>query len=356
LNCTKQKNEIIAPSFRLTFFSWNSVKWGMTNALHVHLLDTPDPVSLDVLRAHLDTRVILTTGPNLPPQREYHILVAGRPDRSHLTASPSLHTLIIPFAGLPAITRTLMLEFPHIAVHNLHHNAALTAEMALALLLSAAKFIIPFDRALRSHDWTPRYSPNPSLLLEGKTALVLGFGAIGKRVARACWGMGMHVIIVRRQLRQEPCDFPVEIYPASTLTTVLPRAHVLVIALPATPETEGLIGATELALMPHGSVLVNIGRGPIVEQHALFDALKTGRLAAAGLDVWYNYPTDAASRSHTSPADLPFHELSNVVMSPHRAGHALETEEMRMIALAQLINTIVRGEPVPDRVDIEAGY
>jgi phosphoglycerate dehydrogenase-like enzyme len=108
--------------------------------------------------------------------------------------------------------------------------------------------------------------------------------------------------------------------------------------------------------MPHGSVLVNIGRGPIVNQQALFDALKTGQLAAAGLDVWYNYPTDAASRSLTPPADLPFHELNNIVMSPHRAGHAVETEELRMIALAQLINTILRGEPVPDQVDIEAGY
>jgi phosphoglycerate dehydrogenase-like enzyme len=328
----------------------------MPNALHVHLLDTPDPVSLDVLRAHLDARVILTTGPNLPPKPHYHILVAGRPDRSHLTASPTFHTLIIPFAGLPAITRTLMLEFPHIKVHNLHHNAALTAEMALALLLSAAKFIIPFDRALRSHDWTPRYSPNPSLLLEGKTVLVLGFGAIGKRVARACWGMGMRVLAIRRHVNKQVIEFPVQVHAAAALLDLLPKAHVLVIALPATPATDDLIGSHELALMPHGSVLVNIGRGPIVNQQALFDALKTGQLAAAGLDVWYNYPTDAANRSLTPPADLPFHELNNIVMSPHRAGHAVETEELRMIALAQLINTILRGEPVPDQVDIEAGY
>jgi phosphoglycerate dehydrogenase-like enzyme len=328
----------------------------MPNTLHVHLLDAPEPAALAVLRGHLDGNVVLTCGRDLPPQPEYHVLAAGRPDRSHLTASPALHTLIIPFAGLPAATRTLLLDFPHIAVHNLHHNAALTAELALALLLSASKFIIPFDRALRAHDWSPRYRPNPSLLLEGKTALILGFGAIGKRIARACWGLGMQVVAVRRQLRSEPCDFPVEVHASDALPVLLPRAHVLVIALPATPETEGLIGAPELALMPPGGVLVNIGRGPIVEQNALFEALQSGQLAAAGLDVWYNYPTTPDSRSHTPPADLSFHQLDNVVMSPHRAGHSTETESMRMMALADLLNAAVRAQPLPNRVDLFAGY
>jgi phosphoglycerate dehydrogenase-like enzyme len=328
----------------------------MPNILNVHLLDTPEPAALGVLHAHLDPNIVLTCGRDLPAQPEYHVLAAGRPDRSHLTASPALHTLIIPFARLPATTRTLLLDFPHIAVHNLHHNAALTTELALALLLSAAKFIIPFDRALRVHDWSPRYRPNPSLLLEGKTALILGFGAIGKRIARACWGLGMHVVAVRRQLRQEPCDFPVEVHVPHALLALLPRTHVLVIALPATPETEGMIGAAELALMPPGGVLVNIGRGPIVVQSALFEALQSGQLAAAGLDVWYKYPTSTDSRSNTPPADLPFHQLDNVVMSPHRAGHSTDTETMRMTALADLLNAVARAEPLPNRVDPAAGY
>jgi phosphoglycerate dehydrogenase-like enzyme len=328
----------------------------MPNTLYVHLLDIPEPTALAVLHAHLDPNIVLTCGRDLPPQPDYHVLAAGRPDRSHLTASPALHTLIIPFAGLPAATRTLLLDFPHIAVHNLHHNAALTAELALALLLAASKFIIPFDRALRTHDWSPRYRPNPSLLLEGKTALILGFGAIGKRIARACWGLGMHVIAVRRQLRTEPVDFPIEVHASDALSALLPRAHVAVIALPATPETESLLGPAELALMPSGGVLVNIGRGPIVEQHALFEALQSGQLAAAGLDVWYNYPTSTDTRSHTPPADLPFYQLDNVVMSPHRAGHAADTETMRMTALADLLNAAARGETIANRVDLAAGY
>jgi phosphoglycerate dehydrogenase-like enzyme len=330
-----------------------------TNAsmnLRVHLLNRPDDAALRTLQSLLDARISLTLGQDIPTPADYHVLVGGRPARTHLEASPVLERLIIPFAGLPADTRALLLDYPHIAVHNLHHNAALTAEMAMALLLAAAKFVVPYDRALRAHDWTPRYQPNPSILLEGKTALILGFGAIGKRVARACWGLGMEVLAVRREMREEALEFPIEIHTSAALPDLLPRANALVIALPATPATDGLIGARELALMPRHGILVNIGRGAIVDQRALFEALKAGGLAAAGLDVWYNYPADEAGRAHTPPADHPFHQLDNVVMSPHRAGHSEETETLRMQALAALLNAAARGETVPNRVNVEAGY
>lgn len=207
----------------------------MTSPLRVHLLDKPAAGALQTLQSRLDAGIVLTFGVNLPVQAETQILVAGRPERAHLESSPALERLIIPFAGLPPATRALLLDFPHIKVHNLHHNAALTAEMALALLLAAAKFIIPYDRALRAHDWTPRYQPNPSIFLEGKTALVLGFGAIGKRIARACWGLGMRVHAIRRNPRQETPEFPVSLHRPEALANLLPHVHALLIALPATP-------------------------------------------------------------------------------------------------------------------------
>jgi phosphoglycerate dehydrogenase-like enzyme len=324
--------------------------------LRVHLLDSPEDNALAVLHAHLDADVSLTFGREPASPANFHILVAGRPERAHLSLSPELRQLVIPFAGIPPTTCAMMRDFNHIAVHNLHHNAALTAEMAMALLLSAAKFIIPYDRALRAHDWTPRYRPNLSLRLEGQTALVLGFGAIGTRVARACWGLGMQVLGIRRKPQAEIPGFPVEIYPPQALDDLLARARVLVITLPATPATNSLIGARELALMPRGGLLVNIGRASIVVEQALFEALECGQLAAAGMDVWYNYPSDQASRANTPPANLPFHQLENVVMSPHRAGHAEDTETLRMTALADLLNKAAHGQPIPNRVDLDAGY
>jgi phosphoglycerate dehydrogenase-like enzyme len=103
-------------------------------------------------------------------------------------------------------------------------------------------------------------------------------------------------------------------------------------------------------------VLVNIGRGRIVAEEALYAALRSGQLHAAGLDVWYSYPPDEAARAHHRPSAHPFHELDNVVMSPHRGGAADETARLRMGALAELLNAAARGEPVPNRVDPEAGY
>ena len=130
----------------------------------------------------------------------------------------------------------------------------------------------------------------------------------------------------------------------------------LIICLPHTPETMELIGEPELALLSPGAILVNVGRGPIVDEAALYHALREGTLHSAGLDVWYNYPSGEAARSHTPPSAYPFHELDNVVMSPHRAGGSDESEMRRMTHLAALLNAAARGYEMPNRVDLQAGY
>jgi phosphoglycerate dehydrogenase-like enzyme len=307
------------------------------------------------LRAKLDPVVRLTAGAEPPEGVDYEILVAGRPDREHLTRSSDLRALIIPWAGVPQETRELMFDFPEIEVHNLHHNAVAAAEMAIALLLAAAKRIVPADRALRQHDWTPRYATNSVVLLEGKTALILGQGAIGQRVTNRCRGLGMRVVGVRRHASD---DREIEIHPPEALPGLLPRADALVICLPLTAETEGLIGKKELALLPSRAVLVNVGRGPIVKEEALYHALRDGTLYAAGLDVWYQYPEEESDRSETPPSALSFEKLDNVVMSPHRAGAGgtTEIESRRISQLADLLNGAARREKMPNRVDLEAGY
>ena len=324
--------------------------------LKVHLLHPPAEEAMAHLKAGLDPNITLTCGPERPALSTYEVLVAGRPEREDLAASPALHTLIIPWSGLPVQTRELIADFPEIAVHNLHHNAAPVAELALALLLSAAKFLVPFDRALRQGDWTPRYRPAPVALLHGKRALILGYGAIGRRVARLCRALSMEVVATRRSLAEPVQEEGVAVYPAGALFDLLPRATVLFITLPLTPETEGLIGEAELAALPSAAILVNVGRGAVVDQKALFLALKRGQLRAAGSDVWYNYPDDEESRSRTPPADYPFHELDNFVFSPHRGGLTDETDRLRMTHLARLLNRAAQGQPLPNRVDVTAGY
>ena len=118
--------------------------------LTVHYLRVLDKETEFALRTRLRPEIHLPAGLDLPPTPEYHILIAGRPQREQLTASPNLRALIIPWSGLPDSTAQLMLDFPQIAVHNLHHNALPVAEHALTLLLAAAKRVVPMDRALRA--------------------------------------------------------------------------------------------------------------------------------------------------------------------------------------------------------------
>jgi uncharacterized protein (TIGR01244 family) len=325
--------------------------------LRVHLAERPDAGRMAYLRTILHPRVELTAGPIGPGPARCEVLVHSEPTRETLAASSELRALIIPFTGVPPEVRELMREFPGVAVYNSHHPAQATAEVAFALLLTAAKSLIPLDRALRSDDWSLRYRPIPSVLLWGKTALILGYGAIGQRVARMCRGFDMRVMATRRS-PAAPTDGPVEVYPGDVLHDLLPQADFLIVTLPLTDETRGVIGERELSLLPPHAVLVNVGRGPIVDERALYNALKTGNLGAAGLDVWYNYPVDETGAAKTPPSTYPFGELGNVVLSPHRGGAAEEegARRARMEALADIINALARGEPAPNRVDLDRGY
>jgi phosphoglycerate dehydrogenase-like enzyme len=333
---------------------------------HVHLLNVLSPTeSLDlaVLHTHLDPGIRVTTGLALPDPASFDVLVAGRPTLAQLQASPNLRLLVIPFAGLPDETRSLLLDpangLGHVAVHNLHHNTVQTAEMALALLLAAARRIIPNDQALRRGDWSPRYGASPVTILHGKTVLILGYGAIGQHVGLVCQALGMRVLAVRRRTAAPaPSGSAATLYGVDDLPSLLPQADVLMVTLPLTAETHGMIGAVELALLPHGAVLVNVGRGPVIDEAALYRALASGRLAAAGLDVWYSYPESETVRTATFPSTYPFHELDNVVLSPHCGGGfgSPYTERERMAHLARLLNAAHRGEPVPNRVDLALGY
>jgi phosphoglycerate dehydrogenase-like enzyme len=326
-------------------------------SLKVHYSIDPAVKALEVLHEKINTGIQLSVGLEIPTQPDFQVLINGTPKMEHLNSSPNLNSLVIPYAGVPQSTRAILADFPQLKVYNLHHNAAPTAEMAIAVLMAAAKFLVPIDREFRENNWTPRYETNPSLLLEGKTVLILGFGHIGQRVGLVCQAMGMEVIGVRKNPDAHLVSgLRAEVHTIDQLDQLLHRAMFLIITLPITADTDGLIGAEQLSLMVPGGILVNVGRGRIVDQTALYRALTDGTLSAAGLDVWYNYPDTPEERSSTPPADHPFHELENIVMSPHRGGGSRDTEMLRMHHLAELLNALHNGSPSPNQVDISAGY
>ncbi len=331
----------------------------MNETISVHITYPPADLSLEILRSELDPAFNITTGKTIPAPDALQYLVNGRPTTEQLETCSNLRSVIIPFAGIPAETRDLLKKYPHISVHNLHHNAVPVVENTIALLLAAAKHLIPPHNALRGHDWRPRYADdNPSTLLQGKTALVLGYGAIGSRLARILRAFEMRVLAMRNSIDSQETDAFAEIYPARSLNHLLPRADVLINTLPLTPQTNGLIGEKELSFLPEGAIVVNVGRGKVINQHAFYQSLKNGHLRAAAIDVWYQYPEKEQDRAHTQPAEAPFEELENVVLSPHRAGglNSLATERLRMQHLADLLNHGARGEPLPNQVDLARGY
>lgn len=332
--------------------------------ISVHLYQKFSESWIAGLRSKLDKSIILTTGETLPESPDYQILIAGRPDKDFLMASPNLHTLIIPWSGLPRVTRKLLAEFPKLKVYNLHHNASPTAEMAITLMLAAARRLITIEQTFRKNDWRHMYDfdhgtigtrpAHGPLLLCGKTALLIGYGAIGRNIGKVCSALGMKVRAIRRHGAGRT-DSVIKCFTVEHLHRLLPKSNVLFICLPLTEKTKNLISAKELALLPDDAVIVNIARGAVIDEKALYEELASGRLRA-GLDVWYNYPKRVKERSNTAPSNYPFHELENVVMTPHLGGHSDQTEYLRIEELAGLLNRAARGDDLPNPVDPKEGY
>ena len=203
-------------------------------------------------------------------------------------------------------------------------------EHALALLLAAAKDIPQRTREIASgvFDQSAR-----SKALAGATVLVLGMGGIGTYVARACKALGMHVVGVGRSgTVVPPAD---EGGRLDDLPRLLPHADYVVLALPLTARTLGLVNRTFLAAMKEGAVLVNVARGKIVDEDDLYEHLRSHPEFRAALDVWWVYPD--GDRGH--PFHRPFHELPNVVMTPHNA-NAIPGQ--RRWAMEAALNNVLR--------------
>ncbi len=289
-----------------------------------------------------------TSGEDAPEDTE--VWVGGGFTAERGRSLPRLRAVVIPWAGPSQELVREVEALPGVSLHNLHHNSAATAEMALSLLLAVAKSVVPRDRAMRAGDWGGRGRASSALLLHGSTALVLGYGAIGRRIARGCRALGMRVEAVRREHR--PGD-PAWVHSVDELSSLLPRADALLCSLPLTRETEALLSADRIALLPSRAIVVNVGRGPVFDEDALYEALASGRLWGAGLDVWWRYP---GGEGPHRPSKHPFHQLDNVVMTPHCGGWAEGIDGVRFRQFATLLRRFARGDFSRNVVDLNRGY
>jgi glyoxylate/hydroxypyruvate reductase A len=185
--------------------------------------------------------------------------------------------------------------------------------------------------------------------LRGQTLVVVGMGRVGTEVARVSRALGMRVVGVKRTpAGASPADLHLdELYGPAELPRALSQAQNLVLIAPHTPETERMIGTAELALLPAGAVFINIGRGALVDEPALVEALRSGRLLGAGLDVFAAEPL---------PADSPLWDLPNVIVSPHSASTSTHENARITDLFCDNLRRYLDGRPLRNRLDTGRGF
>jgi D-3-phosphoglycerate dehydrogenase len=220
-------------------------------------------------------------------------------------------------------------------------NITSAAELAVGLMLAAARHIGPAHAALTRGEWKrSRYTGTE---LFEKTVGIVGLGRIGVLVAQRLAAFGMEVIAYDPYVQAgRAAQMGVRMV---GLRELMEESDFVSVHLPKTSETVGLIGADEFAVARPGLVLVNAARGGIVDEKALYDALKTGQIAAAGLDVFAKEPC----------TDSPLFELENVVATPHLGASTAEAQEKAGIAVARSVRLALSGELVPDAVNVQGG-
>lgn len=217
------------------------------------------------------------------------------------------------------------------------------AEFVVMAMLFFAKDFEYLQREKAAHHWA-RYCGTE---LAGKTTAIIGLGKIGREVARLAKAFDMRVVGNRRTKTRTNLPNVDELYPADELGPLLVQADYLVLSCPHTPDTDGLIGAQELALLPKGAVVINIARGAVVNQPALTEALRSGHLRGAALDVFAAEPL---------PVDDPLWDMPNVLISPHFASTA-DTENAKITRLfIDNLKRFVSGNPMVNVLDVERYY
>jgi phosphoglycerate dehydrogenase-like enzyme len=250
----------------------------------------------------------------------------------------------VPGAGLDRIDRAALPAGVRLA--NVYGHEAGIAEYVLGAMLALTREFGRIDAALRRGRWESQWAvdiPAPPVWpeLTGKTLGIIGYGRIGQAVAKRARAFDMEILAIRRDPEPGPPGLA-SVRGPEALEDVLARSDYLALTLPRTPATRGLLGDVQLRAMKSTAILVNVARAAIVDEDALYAALATRRIAAAALDVWYRYPNEAGP---TLPARRPFHELPNVLMTPHVSGWTDGMLDARATLIAENIRRTARGEP-----------
>ncbi|HYO81488.1 MAG TPA: D-2-hydroxyacid dehydrogenase [Bryobacteraceae bacterium] len=293
--------------------------------------------------------------------------VVAREDKALIAAAPSAR-VVLNCTGAGAPLRTIWqhagkLEWVHSLAAGVENQlipelvesgipltnsrgvyASSLAEFALAAILYYAKDLQRMKRQQKAHRWE-QFDVE---MIEGRTVGIVGYGAIGRQVAERVAKAGMKVYGLRRRPDAgDPDPNVARMYGTEALHELLPQCDYVVITAALTPQTRGMIGAAELGLLPPHCVLINLGRGPVIQEQALIATLSAGRIRGAALDVFEVEPL---------PEDHPLWDFENVLISPHCADHIAGWLESAVQFFVENYRRFDAGQPLQNVVDKRAGY
>lgn len=259
--------------------------------------------------------------------------------------SPKLKWVHSRSAGLDTVLFPELIESPVTVTNGVGVFSPPLGEFALACILFFAKDLRRMVRAQEAGRWEQFDMP----ALGGQTVAIVGYGDIGRAVAMRVRAMGMRVLAVRRNPLPYSVDPMVDkIYASADRLEAISQADYVVACAPLTEETRSMIGEPEFAAMKPEAVVINLGRGPVIDEAAMLKALSTGRIKGAGLDVFDTEPL---------PDGHPFYQLSNLLLSPHCADHTPDWLIRAMRFFLENFERFRKGEPLANVVlDKRRGY
>jgi phosphoglycerate dehydrogenase-like enzyme len=268
-------------------------------------------------------------------------IVVSEAWRAGMPPAPRLRLLQLPVAGSDGVAVAALP--PGVTVCNAYgHEQAMAEYVVMAMLVWCHRY---FDiaTAFRAGSWRDSGVTNGPLHRElaRQTVGIVGLGQVGREAAARAAALGCRVIAANRTLREPPPGVA-QLFPLSELDAMLPLCDILALCVGLAPQTRGLIDARRLALMKRDALLINVGRGSVADEDALFAALRDGAIGGAALDTWWRYPTP--DQPDRRPSRHPFHELPNVVMTPHCSAWTAGMAQRRGADTARNIDRFVRGE------------
>ncbi len=267
---------------------------------------------------------------------------------SDMPPAPNMRLLQLPGAGYDGIDFTALPD--QCDVSNVYEHEIGIAEYVVAAILERCIGLRSLDATFRKGSWQDSLivAGPPHGELSGKTVGLVGYGHIGQAVAKRLQAFDTRTIAVTRRQR-EPDEGLEWVGTMDRLPELLEQSDFVVLACALSPDTHHLINTETLARMKPSAYLVNVARGPVVDEDALYAALTSDGLSGAALDVWYAYPSD--EEPDIRPARNPFHELPNVTMTPHLAGYTDGLWERRISTIADNLRRFRAGEELRNPIE-----